>query len=129
MTKYGRNLPRYTKSFKKELVKLVMENKGTCIEISKKYGVSSTSLYRWLDKYGESLMFNFGLKSEKEKMEKEPKEPKEEYGIKKLEVEELKEALRKERLKRESYEALIKIAEAEYKISIVKKYGTKQSKK
>ena len=44
-------------------------------------------------------------------------------------VEELEEELRLEKLKREAYQQMIKIADERFKISIKKKFCTKQSNK
>ena len=45
--------PRYTVEFKKEAVALLKQDDRSVLEVAEALGVSETSLYRWLDLYGE----------------------------------------------------------------------------
>ena len=45
--------PRYTVEFKKEAVALLEQDDRSVIEVAQALGVSDTSLYRWLELYGE----------------------------------------------------------------------------
>ena len=45
--------PRYTVEFKKESVALLKQDDRSVLEVAEALGVSETSLYRWLDLYGE----------------------------------------------------------------------------
>ena len=45
--------PRYTVEFKKEAVALLRQDDRSVLEVAQALGVSETSLYRWLDLYGE----------------------------------------------------------------------------
>ena len=44
---------RYTVEFKKESVALLKQDDRSVLEVAEALGVSETSLYRWLDLYGE----------------------------------------------------------------------------
>ena len=129
MTKTGRKLPRYSESFKKLLVKKVVEGEASCLIISRQYGVSSMSLYRWLDRYGLEFSVNFDSKEEESKKNNVSTNQKKGKDWCTKRIEELEEEVRMEKLRRLAYEQLIKIAEERFEISIEKKYGTKQSRK
>ena len=45
--------PRDTVEFKKEAVALLRQDDRSVLEVAQALGVSETSLYRWLDLYGE----------------------------------------------------------------------------
>jgi len=132
VTKKWRKLPKYSEQFKKKIVRLVIEDGYSPVEAAKRHDIGNASIYRWLDKYGDEINGNFELNQVKEPMssprKKESKKgPNQETNSSR--IEELEEELRLERLKREAYQKMIKIAEERFKISIKKKYGTKQSGK
>jgi len=130
VTKYGRKKGRHTEAFKKRLVKDAITNDLGIRILEKRYGVSSRSIYRWLDKYGSEFIFDIV----DEKNTGEMKEEKDEQGSlpgsrNESRIKELEEELRIERMRNEAYKKLIELAEEEHGISIEKKYGTKQFKK
>lgn len=85
-------------------------------------------MYRWLDEFGDEIISNFELNQANKPMSSTPKnESNQENNSSR--IEELEEELRLEKLKREAYQQMIKIAEERFKISIKKKFGTKQSNK
>lgn len=110
-----------------------MSNDEPMITIANRYKISVRSIYRWLDCYEEKFISTLAESQEENQMSQSPPLPPDqdqpESDNTDSRIEQLQEALRLAKLKNEAYERLIKIAEEEYKISIKKKRGTKQSKK
>ena len=130
MTKYGRKSKRHTEAFKKRLVKDAITNEVGVSLLEKRYGVSQTSIYRWLDKYGSEYIFDIGGKKSKGEMKEEEAELSDyPESLSQSRIKELEEELRVEKMRNEGYKKLIELAEEEHGISIAKKYGTKQFKK
>lgn len=132
MTRHGLKFPRYSEKFKKKLVREVFEGEYSALEVARRHDIGHASIYRWMDKYGEEIFANFELNQFKESMSLPPENESSNEEREKIyasRVEELEEELRLEKLKREAYQQMIKIAEERFKISIKKKFGTKQSNK
>ncbi|NNK89862.1 MAG: transposase family protein, partial [Saprospiraceae bacterium] len=51
MTKLGRSKPRYSESFKATIIKKLIETDNSIVELSRQYGVSTTSITRWIDRF------------------------------------------------------------------------------
>lgn len=132
MTKKWRKLPKYSEQFKKKLVRQVIDDGYSPLEVARRHDIGDASIYRWLDKYEDEISGNFELNQVKGIMpspsKKEPSK-KSNKETNSSRIEELEEELRIEKLKREAYQQMIKIAEERFKISIKKKYGTKPSDK
>jgi len=132
VTKTWKKRVNYSVQFKKKIIRQVIEDGYTPLEVSRRHDIGKTSIYRWLDKFGEEINDNFELNQVKEPMssptKKEPNNEEQE-STNTSRIEELEEELRIERLKRKAYQQMIKIAEERFKISIKKKYGTKQFNK
>lgn len=135
MTKEWRKRSKYSEQFKKRLVRQIIEDGYTPLEIVRRHDIGSSSIYRWLEKYEDEINGNFELNQAKGSMSSPQKDQKKESDknphkeTNSSRIEELEEELRIERLKRKAYQQMIKIAEERFKISIKKKYGTKQSDK
>ena len=128
MTKKWKRLPRYSVKYKKRLVREVIDGGLSALEVARRYNISSASMYRWLDEFGDEIISNFELNQSNNPMSSTPKnESNQENNSSR--IEELEEELRLEKLKREAYQQMIKIAEERFKISIKKKFGTKRSDK
>ena len=128
MTKKWKRLPRYSVKYKKRLVREVIDGGLSALEVARRYNVSSASMYRWLDEFGDEIISNFELNQANKPMSSTPKnESNQENNSSR--IEELEEELRLEKLKREAYQQMIKVAEERFKISIKKKFGTKRSDK
>ncbi len=76
------------------------------------------TLSRWVSTFGEDLETAIMTEATKQELDSL-----------KAELEILKRELEQERLRRQAYQVMIKIAEEEYKIPIEKKYGVKRSKR
>ncbi len=128
MTKSWRKSRVYSVEFKKKLVREVIDGGFSALEVARRHEIGKASIYRWLDKFGDEIIGNFELNKVKEQMSSPPKnESNNETNSSR--IEELEEELRIEKLKREAYQQMIKIAEERFKISIKKKFGTKRSDK
>ena len=49
--KEKRKRPNYTKEFKEDAVKLVMEQRYSCPEVGRRLGVATSNVTRWLRQY------------------------------------------------------------------------------
>lgn len=130
MTKYGIKKAHHSEAFKKRVVKDAVTNELGISLLRKRYGVSSTTIYRWLDKYGSEYIYNIESEKKEEGMNEDQGE-KVTYAesIVESRIKDLEAQLRVEKLRNVGYKKLIELAEEEHGISIEKKYGTKQFKK
>lgn len=110
----------YTDEFKEAVAKLVISKEIGYAEAMRRFNIGGKmTIYRWISKFeSERPIKLFMEESEGKKIEEL-----------RLEIERLKSELDYERLKSEAYNAMIKIAEEEFRIPIRKKSGAKQSKK
>ena len=115
-----KRVKRYSDEFKKTVVNDVLSG-NICPEHAKhKYGISgSCTIATWVKKFEDSVPKRLFMNEQKEKTVEELK----------LEIEQLKHQLEYEKLKSQAFDTMIDIAEQEFKISIRKKSGAKQSKK
>jgi transposase len=77
----GKELSQYTKEFKQEAIKLVVERGRAAVEVARELGVKVSTLYTWVDKYkkhGQNAFPGKGyLMPQDEKMRRLEKELKE----------------------------------------------------
>lgn len=121
-TKYSKKSPRppqdYSEAFKRQVVSEFERGLYTKAELQRRYGIFGNScIPRWCKKYGKLPYNTPGTNG---RPMKDPQKQK----IKELEL-----ALKKKEDELEIYKRFISIAERELNISIVKKSGTRQSKK
>jgi transposase len=109
---------KYSEAFKRQVVKDYETGLYTMAMLKRKYGIPGHStIGRWLRKYS-SLSYGTYLSKGR------PMKNKDHQRIKELEA-----ALEKKEAELDAFKKFINIAERELKIKIVKKSGTKQSKK
>lgn len=109
---------KYSEAFKLQVVKDFESGLYTMAMLKRKYCIPGHStIGRWLRKYG-SLSYGTYLSKGR------PMKNKDHQRIKELEA-----ALEKKEAELDAFKKFINIAERELKIKIVKKSGTKQSKK
>ena len=75
---------RYTDEFKTEAVKQITEGGHTVPEVAKRLGVTTNSLYKWVQRYGESPERAAAIRAEKaenQRLKKELKRVTEERDI------------------------------------------------
>ena len=121
--------PNYSEAFKRQVVSEFESGLSTKATLKRKYGIAGKScIPNWLKKYGKLEHPNYSSKGR-------PMKDKDKQYIKDLEAKlHAKEKLLEKRLRQKdaelkAYKQFIEIAERELNIKIVKKSGTKQSKK
>lgn len=116
-----KEVKHYSDHFKRGVVKEVLLGEESLEYYRRKYKIGgSTTLSKWMNKFACEKEVSMARKKEGEG---------EELAKLKAELELLRRELEEERLRRQAYELMIKIAEEEFNIPIEKKYGVKQSKK
>ncbi len=110
----------YSDQFKRRLVDEVLSGTESVEYYRKKYRIGgSVTISRWLDKFATEDVVPMAIK----------RKDSEEVAELKAQLALLKRELEDERLRREAYQIMIKIAEEEFNIPIEKKSGVKQRKK
>lgn len=118
-----KEVKHYSDHFKRCIVNEILEGDQSVEYYRRKYNIGgSMTLSRWIDK------FAFEIATKPSVMSKQQGES-DEIGRLKAELALLKRELEDERLRREAYELMIKIAEEEFNIPIEKKSGVKRFKK
>jgi len=107
----------FGEKFKKDVVNRIENNEYSVSDISKLYGVSKTSVYKWIYKY--SILYQKGYKQIIEPLSSTKK-------VKALQsrIKELEQAVGKKQMKVDFLEKLIELTEADLGIDIKKKAGS-----
>lgn len=122
MTKDQRVVIRYSNCFKQKVVREIEEEGLSYMSAARRYGIKgSSTVWRWVHKYGKSHLINKVIRVE---MKGEKDE------IKRLEEElrRIKEAYADLSLKHQCAEKIIEIANEELQTDLKKNFGTKPSK-
>lgn len=110
----------YSDQFKRQVVNEILSGNESIEYYRRKYQIGgSTTLSRWIDKFASEDPDPMASK----------KRESEELAELRAQVSLLRRELEEERLRREAYQIMIKIAEEEFQIPIEKKFGVKQFKK
>ncbi|MCB9308129.1 MAG: hypothetical protein H6565_16140 [Lewinellaceae bacterium] len=110
----------YSDHFKRGVVKEILSGSESLEYYRRKYKIGGhMTLSRWLVNFASEETFPMASK----------KRDKDELADLKAELALLRRELADERLRREAYELMIRIAEEEFNIPIEKKSGVKRSKK
>ena len=119
----------YSEAFKRVVITEYESGLSTKATLKRKYGIAGNScIPRWLKKYGKLEHPTYSSKGR-------PMKDKDKQYIKELEArfglneQLLEKKLREKEAELKAYKQFIEIAERELNIKIVKKSGTKQSKK
>jgi transposase len=110
----------FSEDLKRQIVKELDLKKATVAEISRRYGVSDTSIYNWVYKYS-----TYANRGEKVVIEKKSEARKVEALEKR--IAELERAYGQKQMELEIRDKMIEIAEKEYKVDIKKKFSGKPS--
>lgn len=117
----GRDIYRYSTSFKKRVVESIETGEYKVTHAVEIFGCSTATIYRWLRKYGKNYKIGKVVKVQNKDERDRIKELEEEVKI-----------LRKERdmdkLKVLALENLIKVANQKFKTDIKKNFGSKASR-
>lgn len=122
MYRSGRNIYKYSTSFKKRVVKSIETGEYNVSQAELVFGCSNVSIYKWIRKYGKNYKIGKVIKMQnKDELDR----------IKELEdeVKHLREERDRSKLKNLALETLIDIANKELKTDLKKNFGTKASKK
>lgn len=110
----------YSDQFKRRVVSEVLSGDESLEYYRRKYRIGgSVTISRWIDKFATEELAPMATK----------RKDSEELAELKAELALLKRELEDERLRREAYELMVKIAEEEFNIPIEKKFGVKQPRK
>ncbi len=110
----------YSDQFKRRVVNEILSGTESLEYYRRKYRIGgSMTISRWIDKFA----------SEEHKPLAMNRHDSEEMAALKAELALLRRELETERLRREAYQLMVKIAEEEFNIPIEKKFGVKQPKK
>ena len=110
----------YSDQFKRQVVNEILSGDESVEYYRRKYRIGgSTTLSRWIDKFASEALVPMAQK----------RKDSEEVAQLKAQLALLRRELEDERLRREAYQIMIKIAEEEFNIPIEKKSGVKQRKK
>lgn len=108
----------FSESFKRKKVREIEKNTSTVLEVSREYEVSTTAVYKWMDKYSRNR--KRGVKQVVELMSDTRK-----LKDLKARIGELEQMLGQKQFEIEFKDKMIDIAEEMYDIDIKKKLGSK----
>ena len=108
----------FSESFKRKKVQEIEKNISTVLEVSKEYEVSTTAVYKWLNKYSRNR--KRGVKQVVELMSDTRK-----LQDLKARIRELEQMIGQKQFEIEFKDKMIDIAEEMYDIDIKKKLGSK----
>ena len=119
-TRASRSVRYFSSVFKQKIVKEIESNLVSVLEVSREYSVSTTAVYKWLNKY--SLHRKRQVRQVIEPMSDTRK-------IKELRerIKELEQMVGQKQIELEFKDKMIELAEQLYQIDIKKKLGSKQS--
>lgn len=115
-----RRLRSFSENFKKQKVEEILCQRTSVLEISRQYEVSSTSVYRWMYKFGS-------MKKKKERVIVETDSDTKELLALKKRIAELERVIGQKQILLDFKEKMIELAEETYKVDIKKKFTTKPS--
>lgn len=110
----------FSEVLKKKCVRNIERNRATVLEISKQYEVSSTAVYKWLDKYS-------GYLKKEVKQVLEPMSDTKKIKELKDRIKELERMVGQKQIQVEFYEKMIELTEKDLGIDIKKKGGSARS--
>lgn len=115
-----KEVKHYSDQFKRRVVDEILWGEESLEYYRRKYKIGgSMTLSRWLDKFASEEYLPMATK----------KKEADELAELKAELALLRRELEDERLRRQAYELMVKIAEEEFNIPIEKKSGVKRPKK
>ena len=115
-----RRVRYFSSSFKQRIVKEIEGNLVSVLEVSREYSVSTTAVYKWLNKYSIHRKRQVRQVIEPMSDTKKIKELRER-------IKELEQMVGQKQIELEFKEKMIEIAEQVYQIDIKKKFGSKRS--
>lgn len=120
MTTAERRRRNFSDSFKIQKVRELETGKTKVSELCKQYEVTSTNVYRWLNKFGT-------MKGKKERLIVETDSDTKQLLELKKKVAELEQIIGQKQIMLDFKDKMIDLAEEAYGVDIKKKYSTQQS--
>jgi len=120
MTTSERRSRHFSTNFKIQKVREIEKGITRVSEISKQYEVTSTNIYRWIDKFGS-------MKSKKERTIVESESDTKELLALKKKIADLERIIGQKQILIDFKDKMIEIAEETYGVDIKKKFITKPS--
>lgn len=115
-----RTVRYFSESFKVQKVQEIERNLVTVRELSKEYSVTTTAVYKWLDKYSVN-------NKRKVRQIIEPMSDAKKINELRQRIKELEQKVGQKQIELEFKDKMIELAEQMYQIDIKKKLGSKQS--
>lgn len=110
----------YSEEFKKELVSLFESGKFSVMQLEKLYGVSETSIYRWIYKYSKFNKKGYRVVERKQSSGQKLKELEQK-------IKELERTVGQKQIQIDFLEKMIEIAKDDLGIDVKKNFNTPQS--
>lgn len=110
----------FSESFRKMIVREIERNLTTVLMVSREYEVSTTAVYKWLDKYST-------LRAKQLRQIVEPMSEAHKIEELRKKIKELEQIIGQKQIQIEFKEKMIELAEEMYQIDIKKKLGSKLS--
>lgn len=110
-----RRLRSFSTAFKQDMVREIEQGKTTVREISRAHEVSTTSVYRWLNKYGSN-------RNKPERLIVERKSDTKKLLEMKQRIAELERKIGQQQIQLDFKDKMIDLAEEHYQIDIKKKF-------
>lgn len=110
----------FSEELRKELVLQIESGRITAAQVTREYGVSTSSVYNWLYKYSRNLKKGTRLVMEKDSVSKTITELQQQ-------IRELEAALGRKSLESDLYKTIVDLASKEYKTDLKKNFGDQLS--
>lgn len=107
----------FSESFKQKKVEEIDKNIATPAEVSREYGVSRTSIYKWIYKYSS-------MRKKETRQVVEPLSDTRKIAELKEQVRELERIVGQKQMMIDFRDKMIELAEERYKVDIKKKFGS-----
>lgn len=120
MTESERRSRQFSESFRKQKVRDLEHGRVTCSELCRQYEVSSTTVYRWVAKFGS-------MQSKKERLIMETDSDTRQLLELRKKVAELERLVGQKQIMIDFQAKMIELAEDAYDVDIKKKFSTRPS--
>jgi transposase len=110
----------FSEDFRKEIVKQVELGSLSVSQASRDYGISPTTVYKWLNKYSRTLKSGTRLVMEKDSVDQTIAELQKK-------IKDLEAALGRKSLETDLYKTIVELASKDLKTDLKKNFGSKVS--
>jgi transposase len=110
----------FSEELRKEVVNRIESGQLSITKATREYGISLSSIYKWLNKYSRNLRSGTRIVMEKDSVDKNISELRNR-------IQELEAALGRKTLESDLYKIIVDLASKEYKTDLKKNFGNMQS--